>query len=297
MSVSSPVEAIASGAPEKAAPVASGTRRIVRLPPPGVLAASVILVLIVLAAFAPQLLAGQDPLAVDLNHVLAAPSPQHLLGTDENGRDVYARLVYGTRTSLWLGFGAVAIGLIVGSVFGIAAGLGARWLDLVLMRLVDVGLAFPEILLALVVIAVLGGGTANALIAIGVAGIPSYARLVRAQTLTLRRAEFVEAARALGVSRAGVIVRHVLPNAIRPVLVLATIGIGTAAVAGAALSFLGLGTPPPNPEWGSMLSTARNYVANAWWYSAFPGLAITLLVCSTTVVGRYLQRRLEGRGA
>ncbi len=297
MSVSSPVEALAASAPEEGAPIGIGARRVVRLPPVGVLVAGTVLVLIVLAALVPQLLARQDALAVDLHHVLAAPSGRHWLGTDENGRDVYTRLVYGAHTSLWLGFGAVAIGLVVGSVLGVAAGLGARWLDLVLMRLVDVGLAFPEILLALVVIAVLGGGTANALIAIGVAGIPSYARLVRAQTLTLRRAQFVESARALGVSRVGVVVRHVVPNAVRPVVVLATIGVGTAAVAGAALSFLGLGTPPPDPEWGSMLSTARNYVGNAWWYSVFPGLAITLLVCSTTVVGRHLQRRLEGRRA
>ncbi len=263
--------------------------------PVGVVVAAVLLALIAAAAVAPQLIATQNPLAVDLIHPLAAPSPGHWLGTDENGRDVYSRLVYGAGASLKLGFGAIVIALVAGSLLGVAAGLANRVIDAVLMRLMDVGLAFPEILLALVVIAVLGGGTVNALIAIGIASIPSYARLVRAQTLTIRRSDYVEAARALGVSGAGVVFRHILPNAVRPVIVLATIGIGTATVAGAALSFLGLGTPPPAPEWGSMLSTARNYLGNAWWYSAFPGLAITLLVVCTTVVGRYLQRRLEGR--
>lgn len=263
--------------------------------PVGVILAGIGLAVIALAAVAPGLLATHNPLAVNLNQILSPPSAQHWLGTDENGRDVFSRLVYGASGSLKLGFGAVAIGLVVGSLFGVAAGLGNKVVDAVLMRLMDVGLAFPEILLALVVIAILGGGTLNALIAIGVASVPSYARLVRAQTLTIRQSEYIEASHALGVSRAAVVFRHILPNAVRPVIVLATIGIGTATVAGAALSFLGLGTPPPAPEWGSMLSTARNFVSNAWWYSVFPGLAITLLVVCTTVVGRYLQRRFEGR--
>lgn len=263
--------------------------------PAGVILAGLGLALIALAAVAPGLLANHDPLSVNINQILAPPSAQHWLGTDENGRDVYSRLVYGAGGSLKLGFGAVAIGLVVGSLLGVAAGLGNKVIDSVLMRLMDIGLAFPEILLAMVVIAMLGGGTLNALIAIGVASVPSYARLVRAQTLTIRQADYIEAARALGLSRLRVVFRHTLPNAVRPVIVLATIGIGTATVAGASLSFLGLGTPPPAPEWGSMLSTARNFVSNAWWYSVFPGFAITLLVVCTTVMGRYLQRRFEGR--
>lgn len=286
-----PSESTATTTPRSVPP----RRRRRRGVPVGVLLAMIGLAAIVLAALVPWLLAPQDPLAVDPEHPLSAPSLMHLLGTDENGRDVFSRMVYGARASLTLGFGAIAIALVVGSVIGVAAGLGNKFLDGLLMRLMDVGLAFPEILLALVVIAVLGGGTVNALIAIGIASIPSYARLVRAQTLSIRRSGYVEAARALGLRGSTVILRHVLPNAVRPVLVLATIGIGSATVAGAALSFLGLGTPPPSPEWGSMLSTARNYIDIAWWYSAFPGLAITLLVVCTTVVGRYAQRRSEGR--
>ncbi|GAA3644252.1 ABC transporter permease [Nonomuraea antimicrobica] len=261
----------------------------------GVYLAGAVLVALVLAALAPHLFTGQDPLAVDSGGTLRPPSAEHLLGTDENGRDVLARIVYGTRTSLLLGFGAIAVALVFGGLLGLAAGLGNRVVENVIMRLSDVGLAFPELLLALVVITVAGGGTANAMLAIGVANIPSYARLVRAQTLAVRRSSYVEAAYALGLTAPRVILRHVLPNAVKPVLVLATIGVGTALVAGSALSFLGLGTPPPEPEWGSMLSTARNFISRAWWYGLFPGAAITLTVISVTVVGRALRLRSEGR--
>jgi len=269
------------------------TARRLRVPPSVLLAGATLAVIVVAAAF-PDALAPYDPLAVEPTQTLAPPSGAHPLGTDENGRDVLSRIVYGTRSSLLLGFGAIAIGLLAGTVLGLLAGLGARWLDAVLMRTMDVGLAFPELLLALVVIAVAGGGTRNALLAIGIASTPSYARLVRAQTLGVRRAGYVEAARATGLSEAAVVLRHVLPNAVKPVLVLATIGVGTATVAGAALSFLGLGTTPPTPEWGSMLSSARNFIELSWWYGLFPGLAITVLVLSTSVLGRYLQRRAEG---
>ena len=269
------------------------TARRLRVPPSVLLAGATLAVIVVAAAF-PDALAPYDPLAVEPTQTLAPPSGAHPLGTDENGRDVLSRIVYGTRSSLLLGFGAIAIGLLAGTVLGLLAGLGTRWLDAVLMRTMDVGLAFPELLLALVVIAVAGGGTRNALLAIGIASTPSYARLVRAQTLGVRRAGYVEAARATGLSEAAVVLRHVLPNAVKPVLVLATIGVGTATVAGAALSFLGLGTTPPTPEWGSMLSSARNFIELSWWYGLFPGLAITVLVLSTSVLGRYLQRRAEG---
>lgn len=264
---------------------------------PAAAVAAATLALIVLAAVFPDHLAPHDPLAVDPTLTLAPPSADHLLGTDENGRDVLSRIVFGARGSLLLGFGAISLALAAGTVLGLAAGLGPRWTDTVLARTMDVGLAFPELLLALVVIALVGGGTRNALLAIGIAGVPTYARLVRAQTLSVRRAGFVEAARATGLSETAVVLRHVLPNAIKPVLVLATIGVGTATVAGAALSFLGLGTAPPTPEWGSMLASARNFVEVSWWYGLFPGLAITVLVLSTSVLGRHLQRRTEGRVA
>ncbi|WP_326826896.1 ABC transporter permease [Streptosporangium sp. NBC_01756] len=262
---------------------------------PGTYVAAAVLLLLVLAALAPQLFTAQDPLAVDSARTLSPPSAGHLLGTDENGRDVFSRIVFGTRTSLLLGFGAIAIALVGGGLLGVAAGLGNRVVDNLIMRVSDIGLAFPELLLALVVITVAGGGTSNALLAIGVANIPGYARVVRAQTLSIRRSSYVEAAHALGLSASRVVLRHVLPNAVKPVLILATIGVGSALVAGSALSFLGLGTPPPEPEWGSMLSTARNFISRAWWYGVFPGAAITLTVISVTVVGRALRLRSEGR--
>lgn len=257
--------------------------------------AAAFLTLVVAAAVAPQLFAPADPLATDPRSVLVPPSGAHLLGTDESGRDLLSRLIYGAGPALVLGFGATLISLTIGSVVGVAAGLGNRPLDALLMRVTDVSLAFPELLLALLIISIFGGGTLNALLAIGIAGIPSYARLVRGQTLAVRTSGYVEAARGIGLSGSRVVFGHVLPNAVRPVLVLATIGIGTATLAGAALSFLGLGTSPPTPEWGSMLSVSRNFLERAWWYGIFPGLTVTLLVISTTTIGRTLQRRLEGR--
>ncbi|WP_116953077.1 ABC transporter permease [Jiangella endophytica] len=254
-----------------------------------------VLGLIALAAVAPSLLAPHDPLATDLAAVLAPPSAEHVFGTDESGRDIASRLVHGARNAVLLGVGATAIAVGVGSVVGVIAGLGNRLLDGLLMRLTDVSLAFPELLLALLIIAVFGGGTLNVVLAIGIAGIPNYARLIRGQTLAVRRSGYVEAARGIGLNRRRIVTGHVLPNAIRPVIVLATIGIGTATLAGAGLSFLGLGVSPPTPEWGSMLSVSRNYLELAWWYGAFPGLAITALVISTTTMGRQLQARVEGR--
>lgn len=282
-------------APERSASSTAVRSRRFRLGVPiGVILAVVFLAFLALSTIVPQWVATADPLAVT-THVLAGPSAAHPLGTDENGRDVFSRIVYGARESLMLGFGAIALSVVGGSILGILAGLGNRFVETVVMRFIDVGLAFPEMLLALVVIAVSGAGTVNALIAIGVAGIPSFARLVRAQTLGIRKAAYVDAARALGLREPAIVIRHILPNALRPILVLATIGVGTATIAGAALSFIGLGTPPPAPSWGVMLSTARNFLGQSWWYGIFPGLAITLMVVSVTVVGHWLQKRLEGR--
>ncbi|WP_159792528.1 ABC transporter permease [Puerhibacterium puerhi] len=270
---------------------ARGGRR--RGPGVGVVLALAFLVFLGVAAAWPSLLQTHDPLEITPD-LLAPPSAEHWLGTDENGRDTYSRIVGGAREAVLLGFGAVTLSLVGGSLLGVLAGLGNRLVETVVMRFVDIGLAFPEMLLALVVIAVSGRGARNALIAIGIAGIPTFARLVRAQTLTIRRSSYVESARGLGLTERAVVLRHVLPNAVRPVLVLATIGVGTASVAGAGLSFIGLGEAPPAPSWGVMLSTARNFLANSLWGALFPGLAITLLVVSVTVVGRRLQR---GTGA
>ena len=247
------------------------------------------------AAIHPSWLAAADPLAADRTQILSAPSAAHPFGTDQIGRDVYARVVHGARASLALGFGAVALSLSVGTALGLLAGLTRRVVPVVVMRLTDIGAAFPELLLAVFIVALFGSGVLNAALAIGIAGIPYYTRVVRAQTLQVRGTAYVEAARGLGLSPAQCVWRHIVPNALRPVVVLATLGLGGATLAGAALSFLGLGNPPPAPEWGAMLTNARSFLTMGWWAAVFPGAAITLFVMSTTVLGRWMQQRLEGR--
>lgn len=266
---------------------------------PGVLLAATFLVLVVLAALFPGLLAPHNPLTITTAPPFLRPfqSPQYILGTDEDGRDMLSRMIYGARPSLEMGLGATGIGVVGGTTLGLLAGLGGRITETVIMRLIDVVLSIPDLLLALVVIAILGTGTVDALLAVGVASIPAYARMVRAQTHVVRRAAYVEAAAGLGIRRFTVIRRHMMPNAVRPVLVLATIGIGTAIGYGASLSFLGLGTKPPAPEWGSMLAEGIQFVNNDWVMVFIPGIAVTLTVLCVTVVGRDLRRRAEGRTA
>jgi len=262
---------------------------------PGLLLAGVFVGLLLLAAVVPQWLAPYDPLEASARMAFQAPSNVHWLGTDENGRDVLSRLIYGVRSSLFMGLAATALGLAWGTLLGLIAGLGPRWLDGALMRGIDVLLSFPDLLLALVIITFFGQGTANLILAIGIAGVPRYARLVRAQTLSVRDAGYVESAVTLGQSQLAVVLRHILPNAFKPVLILATIGIGGAITAGAALSFLGFGAPPPAPEWGGMMSIGRSFLANAPWLVAWPALIITLTVVSISAIGRELLRRSEGK--
>ena len=258
---------------------------------PGVLLAAAYLVLVVLAALFPGLLAPHNPLTITTAPPFLRPfqSPQYILGTDEDGRDMLSRMIYGARPSLEMGLGATGIGVI--------GGLGGRITETVIMRLIDVVLSIPDLLLALVVIAILGTGTVDALVAVGVASVPAYARMVRAQTQVVRRAAYVEAAAGLGIRRFAVIWRHMMPNAVKPALVLATIGIGTAIGYGASLSYLGLGTKPPAPEWGSMLAEGIQFINNDWVMVFIPGIAITLTVLCVTVLGRDLRRWTEGRTA
>ena len=266
---------------------------------PGVLLAAAYLVLVVLAALFPGLLAPHNPLTITTAPPFLRPfqSPQYILGTDEDGRDMLSRMIYGARPSLEMGLGATGIGVIGGTTLGLLAGLGGRITETVIMRLIDVVLSIPDLLLALVVIAILGTGTVDALVAVGVASVPAYARMVRAQTQVVRRAAYVEAAAGLGIRRFAVIWRHMMPNAVKPALVLATIGIGTAIGYGASLSYLGLGTKPPAPEWGSMLAEGIQFINNDWVMVFIPGIAITLTVLCVTVIGRDLRRRTEGRTA
>ncbi|WP_018658223.1 ABC transporter permease [Actinomadura flavalba] len=264
---------------------------------PGVWAAAVFLVLLAVAALAPGLLAHGSPNDADTMAALQGPGAGHLLGTDANGRDIATRIVHGVRPSLLTGLGAVGLAVTAGTLLGLSAGLGGRVVDEIVMRAVDVLLSLPNLLLALVVLTILGPGTVNAVYAIALYLVPGYARLVRVQVRVIRTSGHVEAATSLGLTRLRIIRRHILPNAFAPLLVLVTVEIGIAMVAGASLSFLGFGARPPDPEWGAMLAAGRDYFSVAWWVAVFPGLAITLTVLAFTVVGRRFQLRLEGRTA
>lgn len=266
-----------------------------RVPPAGVLAAALMLALLVLAALFPWLLTAASPLQTDATAALQGPSATHPFGTDQSGRDVFARVIYGARYSLAVGLGATVLALGAGLVIGISAGLAPRFLDGALSRTIDVLMAFPEFLLALMVIAVIGTGEVSIVFAVALAAVPAYARVARIQTMVVSRAGYVRAARSLGVHPFAVVVRHIIPNTLGPLWVMATIGVGTAIVSAAGLSFLGLGPRPPTPEWGVILSEGRNFLATAWWIAVFPGLAITAAVVALSTLGRYLRLRSAGR--
>jgi peptide/nickel transport system permease protein len=250
--------------------------------------------LLLLAAL-PGPLAPYSPNAADPLGTLQGPGVHHLFGTDQNGRDVLSRIVFGARPSLLSGLGAAALALAAGTALGTVAARGGRVADEAVTRFLDILMAIPGLMLALLVITITGTGTANVVLAVGVITVPVYARIVRAEILRIRGSGYVEAAVGLGRRPLAITLRHVVPNAVGPVVVLATIGVGTAIGAGATLSFLGLGPRPPAAEWGAMLADSRDYFSVAWWTAVFPGAAITLAVLSVMVVGRSLQQRLEGR--
>ncbi|WP_045745429.1 ABC transporter permease [Actinoplanes rectilineatus] len=265
-------------------------------PRTGVAVAVAFLLLALAAAAVPGLFAG-DPLAADPLRVLEAPSAAHWFGTDQLGRDVFDRVVHGARHSLSIGVAATGISVGAGLLLGLLAGLTHRYADEALSRGFDALSAFPLVLLALLFIAVAGVGTTSLIVAIGLAMMPHYARVVRAQTFVVRRAAYVTHAVAFGGSRIRLVLRHVLPNVLGPVPVLAMIGLGESIMIAAGLSFLGLGPQPPSPEWGAMISEGRGYLHVAWWASILPGAVVTAVVIALTVTGRRLQRRFEGREA
>lgn len=263
--------------------------------PLSVVVAALTLALIVLAALFPTWWTGQSPLETDAVAVLQPPSSAHFFGTDQSGRDVFSRVIHGARYSLFVGFGATVIALSLGVLIGVGAALAPKVLAAGLSRAIDVLMAFPEFLLALLVIAIVGTGEASIPIAVALAALPAYARVARSETLVVVEAGYIRAARSLGVSPVAVVAKHVVPNILGPLLVMATIGVGTAIVTAAGLSFLGLGPQPPTPEWGIILSEGRNFLATAWWIALFPGLAIVATVISVSTVGRYLRSVNEVR--
>jgi peptide/nickel transport system permease protein len=256
--------------------------------------ALIVLLCIAIAIFAP-LIAPYGPEETMPNWKLYPPNEYFLMGTDEFGRDIFSRILYGARVSLQVGLISVSLALLLGATSGLAAGFLGGWVDTVVMRCMDVLFAFPAILLAIGIMAVLGGGITNAMLAIGIVYAPSFARLARASVLSLKELDFVHAARVLGVSEVGIVWRHVLPNIAAPMIVQTSFALSTAILIEAALSFLGLGTPPSVPSWGSMLSASRRYVELDPWPAIFPGLAIMLLVLGFNLFGDGLRDVLDPR--
>lgn len=241
-----------------------------------------------LAAFAPWI-APHDPSSMATGPRLASPSLEHLMGTDDFGRDIFSRAIFGTRLSLLVAFASVALSSTVGTVVGIVAGYRGGLIDTLLMRSVDVLLAFPGIMLALAIAALLGTGMTSVILAVGISGIPLFARMVRGSVLSVSRQDFVLAARAVGCSTGRVMRSHILPNVVGTAIVLATLQMAYAVLVSSSLSFLGVGVQPPTPEWGAMANAGRGLVTTAWWVSTFPGLMIVLFVIGVNVIGDALR--------
>jgi peptide/nickel transport system permease protein len=254
----------------------------------------VILFYFLVAIFAP-LLAPYDPYHIELVNKLKPPSAEHWMGTDDKGRDVLSRLIVGTRLSLSVGFVAVFIGAFFGIVLGLFAGYYGKWVDTIIMRVIDVLLAFPGILLALAIVSALGPSLINVMIAIGVFSIPMFARIVRGSTLSIKKLEYIDAIRSLGASDLRIIFVHIFPNILSPIIVQATLRLATAILSAAGLSFLGLGAQPPLPEWGAMLSNGRDFLFTVPYLALFPGLAISTLVIGFNVFGDGLRDALDPR--
>jgi peptide/nickel transport system permease protein len=258
-----------------------------RRDPLAVFSVLVILILILSAIFAPLLTSRAPEGLGEPNPVekLAPPSATHIFGADHLGRDLYARVLFGGRTALGMGFLVVFVAVLIGVPLGAIAGYFGGWVDEVIMRVTDIALAFPPLLLAIAIAAALGPNFTNAAIAIALTWWPWYTRIVRAQVVILRERPFVESARIMGVGNFTIIVRHLLPNVLSPVIVQATLDLGSAILTGAALSFLGLGVQPPTPDWGQMVSTGRVYFPERWWYVTFPGLAIFIATLAFNLLG------------
>jgi len=260
---------------------------------PGAIVGAIIVAILALAAIFAPLVAGHDPLAQTLSQQSLPPSPLHWLGTDKLGRDVFARIVYGARTSIAIGFVAVGLAITAGTLIGLVAGYAGGRIDELLMGAMDVMLAFPSIILAIAITTILGPSITNLMIAIGIVYVPQYARLARASVLAVKQTDYVDAARAIGAGIPRILMLHVLPNIVAPLLIQATLGIATAELEAAGLSYLGLGARPPAPEWGAMLNDARSYWETAPWALIFPGVAITTLVLGFNLLGDGLREALD----
>ena len=251
-----------------------------------------IIILILLAIFAPWA-TPYDPIKLSPSEALTAPSWTHLAGTDRFGRDILGRIIFGARISLQIGLVGVSIGALLGTLLGLIAGYYGGWVDALITMLLNILLALPGILLALVIVAALGAGLQNIMIAVGISSIPRYALLIRGRTRVIRQEDFIEAARALGCTDRRIILQHILPNVLAPLVVLSTLGLATAVLIGASVSYLGLGAQPPTPEWGIMVNDGKNLLRQAWWLSTMPGLAILVTVIALNLLGDSLRDALD----
>jgi peptide/nickel transport system permease protein len=259
-------------------------------------AGALIILLFTLCAIAAPLLSSYDPVEQVIAERQAPPfSPGHILGTDELGRDLLSRIIHGARISMVIGLVSVGISLSLGLIIGTLCGYYGGWFDRIVMRLIDIMLAFPYILLTIVIVAILGSSLVNAMIAIGISQVPVYARVVRASVLAEKENDYVAAERSLGAGDLALMVGTILPNCLAPIFVQATLGIGDAILSSAALSFLGLGAKPPTPEWGLMIASAKEFVTSAWWIVTFPGIAILLTVLGFNLLSDSLRDALDPR--
>jgi peptide/nickel transport system permease protein len=279
--------------PDAGSPGGSAPRRRRPRVAPDLVAAVLVLAFFAIALVAPSVLASRDPFALDLVNSLRPPSVEHWFGTDESGRDLYTRIVHGARQSLLIGIGATALSLTIALVLGSVAALAGRFVAGTVNRIVEVLFAFPTLLLALLLVAVLGPSAWTQVVAVGVGTAPGYARMIRGQILSAKNSGYVEAAVALGHPRGWILRTHVLPNAIRPLVAVFALSVGQSIVWASSLSFLGLGVAPPAPEWGALLDAGKIYVTQAWWLTVLPGLVIVLLALATTTVGKHIQSALE----
>ena len=271
------------------------TLHLLKQSPLALVGIAVVLVLVLVAIFAP-LIAPYDPYDLDLPDKLAPPNKYHLFGTDDFGRDIFSRIVYGSRISIKIGILAVGIAFCIGVPLGVVAGYFGGWVDELIMRIMDMMLAFPALVLAMALCAALGYGLTNAMIAIGIVYIPYYARLVRGQALSVRENPYVEAAHSIGASRSRIVFRHVLPNCLSPLVVQATLSLGDAILTAAALSFIGVGAQVPEAEWGAMITLGRGYIVSGeWWLATFPGIAILVTVLGFNLFGDGLRDTLDPR--
>ena len=253
---------------------------------------AIVIFFIILALIAP-VIAPYSYKEQVLTDRMQAPSSKHWFGTDDFGRDIFSRVIYGARISLWVGFSSVLGSVVVGTMLGIVAGYYGRWVDAIISRIFDIMLAFPSILLAIAVVAILGPSLQNALIAIAIVNIPNFGRLVRSKVLSVKQDEYIMAARAIGMKDSRILFRHILPNSISPVIVQASLAIATAIIEAAALGFLGMGAQAPTPEWGKMLADSKNYLMQAPWTLFFPGMAIMLTVLGFNLMGDGLRDAMD----